>query len=346
MGRSLRYGYALFFGLLIGGCGGPSSEGVVAPVVVTEKVPHDSDDPAIWINPLDSTDVLILGTDKGGRIAEGGLYAFNLEGKVVKSITPLQRPNNVDVGYVTPPDGRPTGLAVCTERDLHQLRVFRLPDLSPLDNGGIPLFDGETQRDPMGVALYTDPNTGTMYAIVGRKDGPKTGYLWQYELVMDSTGLFTAKLARRFGTFSGKKEIESIAVDNELGYVYYSDEGAGVHKYYAHPDSSDRELALFATEGFAGDHEGISLYKHPDGTGFILVSNQQDDSFHFYPREGTPQSPHDHPFLKAVTLSTVESDGSEVTSRALPGYPKGLFVAMTNGGTFQYYRWEDLASHK
>ncbi len=42
-------------------------------------------------------------------------------------------------------------------------------------------------------------------------------------------------LVRKFGLFSGKKEIESIAVDDALGYVYYSDEGYGVRKYYADP---------------------------------------------------------------------------------------------------------------
>jgi len=315
--------------------------GQVAPAVVTERVAHDSDDPAIWIDPADSTNVLIVGTDKGGRTEGGGLYAFDLQGKIVGSVQQLDRPNNVDVGYLTSPAGT-TSVAVMTERGRHQLRVFRLPDLSPVDNGGIPVFEGESERDAMGVALYTDPSTKTCYAIVGRKEGPVVEYLWQYKLTVDSSGMVSAAFVRKFGDYSGKKEIESIAVDNELGYVYYSDEGVGVHKYYAHPDSSNRELAFFATEGFAQDHEGISIYKHQDGTGFILVSNQQDDSFHVFPREGAAGNPHEHSLLKVIAVSTTESDGSEVTSRALPGFPKGLFVAMTEGGTFQYYRWEDL----
>jgi hypothetical protein len=35
--------------------------------------------------------------------------------------------------------------------------------------------------------------------------------------------------------------------------------------------------------------------------------------------------------------------GSEVTSTPLPGFPHGLFVAMSNGRVFHYYAWEDLA---
>lgn len=326
-------------GLLVG-CDEPR-KGQVKPVIVTERVEGDSDDPAIWIDPADSNHVLIVGTDKGSPAGDGGLYAFDLQGKIIGRVLQLDRPNNVDVGYLKGPEGT-TSVAVCTERGRHQLRVFRLPDLAPVDNGGIPVFEGESERDAMGIALYTDPTTKTCCAIVGRKSGPADGYLWQYKLDVDASGVVTAQFVRKFGAYSGKKEIESIAVDNELGFVYYSDEGVGVHKYYAHPDSNRRELALFATEGFAQDHEGISIYKHKDGTGYILVSNQQDDSFHVFPREGAPGNRHEHSLVKIIAVSTVESDGSDVTSRALPGFPNGLFVAMTEGGTFQYYRWEDL----
>ena len=87
----------------------------------------------------------------------------------------------------------------------------------------------------MGIALYTDPK-GNIYAITGRKTGPKGGtYLWQYLLSDSGKGFVEAKLVRKFGNYSGKKEIESIAVDNENGYVYYSDEQFGVRKYYADP---------------------------------------------------------------------------------------------------------------
>jgi hypothetical protein len=35
---------------------------------------------------------------------------------------------------------------------------------------------------------------------------------------------------RRFGDFSGIGEIEAVTVDDELGFVYYADEAAGIHK--------------------------------------------------------------------------------------------------------------------
>jgi len=226
------------------------------------------------------------------------------------------------------------------------IRIFSLPDLKPIDNGGIPVFETEVDslRDPMGIALYTNPTDKKIYAIVGRKTGPADGtYLWQYLLEDDGKGNVKATLKRKLGFYSGKKEIESIAVDNELGYIYHSDEQYGIHKSYAHPDSSNVELALFGQSGFTSDIEGISFYKMSDTTGYILVSDQQAGKFRVFPREGSSGKPHEHAELTALKLAIVESDGSDLTSRTLPGFPHGLFVAMTDDGTFQLYRWEDLA---
>lgn len=320
---------------------------ILKPAVVTQKVNHDSDDPAIWIDPADSTHVLIVGTDKGGETGDGGLFVFDLTGRIIDSVRPLKRPNNVDIAYGLQLSGRKVDIAVCTERWTKSIRIFSMPDLTPIDNGGIQVFENEVDslRDPMGIALYTNPVDKKIYAIVGRKTGPTDGtYLWQYLLEDDGKGNVKGTLKRTFGFYSGKKEIESIAVDNELGYVYHSDEQHGIHKSYAHPDSSNAELALFGTIGFTEDIEGISLYKFSGGKGYLIVSDQQANKFRLFPREGMNGNQHDHPEILVVATSTIESDGSEVTSRAVPGFPQGLFVAMSDDGTFQLYTWEDFAS--
>lgn len=309
------------------------------PLVITDSLPHDSDDPAIWINPADPVQSLIVGTDKD---TDGGLYVFNLEGKLVNQVKGLKRPNNVDIAYGLKLGGRLVDVAIATERETNSIRVFSLPDMKAIDNGGIAVFAGDTTRDPMGISLYTAPDS-TIYAIVGRKTGTSGAYLWQYKLADDGKGRVKATLVRKFGSYSGKKEIESIAVDNELGYVYYSDEQHGVHKYYADPAKGNAELALFATTGFTSDHEGISIYKNGAGTGYILVSNQQKNTFMIYPRAGVAGRPHEHPLIVEVPVSTDESDGSEVTSLPLGAkFPKGLFVAMSNGRVFHYYDWQQI----
>ncbi|HYP18353.1 MAG TPA: phytase [Opitutus sp.] len=325
---------------------GPAPD-AVKPRIVTEATKHDTDDPAIWINPTNPAESLILGTDKN---TDGALYVWGLDGKIHhdKVIRGLVRPNNVDIAYGVTVGGRKIDIAVLTERYAHRLRAYRLPDMAPIDNGGIPVFEGELARDCMGVALYTRPGDGALFAIVSRSDyqSPSKGYLHQYRLVDDGTGVLRGVFSRSFGDWSGVKEIEAIAVDNELGHVYFADEGYGIRKYHADPAADDAEdqLAVIGLEGFAEDREGISLYKTGPATGFLVISNQQNNSMKIYTREGTAEDPHAHRLIKDVSISAIESDGNDVTSVALPGFPQGLLVAMSNGKVFHYYAWEDLAS--
>jgi 3-phytase len=331
---------------LLGLTNGPlnTGPGVVQPAVVTTPVRYDSDDPAIWVNPTDPARSLVVGTDKD---PSGSLFVFDLQGKEVpgKTVHGLKRPNNVDVAYGLKLAGQPTDFALVAERGTSKLRAFRLPDMKPLDHGNLNVFVGDKSkyRTPMGIAVYTRPTDGAMFAVVSRKSGPREGYLAEYRLEDDGTGQIKLTPVRQFGTWSGKHEIESIAVDNELGFIYYSDEGVGVRKYYADPIRGNAELALFAQTGFSKDHEGISIYKSGPRTGYILVSDQGASLFHIFPRAGTAADPNNYPELKVVKVAAHYSDGSDVTSAALgPQFPHGMFVVMTDNKTFHYYRWEDI----
>lgn len=311
----------------------------IQPAIITEAVQFDSDDPAIWVNPADPAQSLVIGTDKS---ADGALYVFDLKGKIKQVVRGLQRPNNVDIAYGLLLNGKRVDYAVTSERITHKLRFFSLPDMQPIDDGGIPIFEGETgkqYRDLMGIAVYTDKK-GQQYAIAGRKTGPQDGtYLWQYLLSDNGAGKVKATLVRKFGHYSGKKEIEAIAVDNEAGYIYYSDEQYGVRQYYADPEKGNDELSLFGTTGFTEDHEGISIYKTSPKKGYLLVSDQGANKFHIFSREGTK-----HTLLKVVKVSASHSDGSEVVNIPLNDtFRHGLFVVMSDDRTFHYYRWEDIA---
>jgi len=316
------------------------------PLIITEQVKYDTDDPAIWIHPEDPSKSLIIGTDKE---EDGALYVYTLDGKIAeeKTVRNLKRPNNVDVEYGLILNGTPTDIAVTTERLESKIRIFSLPEMQPIDNGGIDVFTGEDLRAPMGIALYKRPSDGFIFAIVGRKEGPTDGtYLWQYLLEDDGSGNVKATKIREFGKWSGVKEIEAIAVDDLLGYVYYSDENVGIRKYYADPDAENTndELALFGNVGFAEDQEGISIYQVTDSTGYILVSDQQANNFNIYKREGEPGNPHHHLLVKVIHVSTTESDGSEVTNVSLNDkFPGGMFVAMSDDKTFHFYSWKDIA---
>jgi 3-phytase len=328
----------------------------IKPAVATDTVTDDPDDPAIWVHPTDPARSLIVGTNKV-KAPNGALVVYGLDGKIRQTIAGLDRPNNVDIEYGLKLGGQPADVAVATERLKHRLRIFRIPrpgglltDIS--SPGSTQVCAGETGEgaEPMGIALYRRPRDGAVFAIVSPKTGPRQGYLWQYRLEDDGAGRVKATYVRRFGAYSGLKEIEAVAVDDALGYVYYADEGNGIHKWHADPDHPDagRELAHFGRSEFAADHEGIAVYALPGGTGYIVCTDQIEGNshYHIYRREGGPGGPHDHAqMIKCVRGGADSTDGIEVTSTAMgPGFPNGLLVVMNSGPkNFLVYRWEDIA---
>jgi len=340
----------LLFPILIFSCKSEKSESAAAtaitPAVITEPVTQDSDDPAIWLHPTDRSQSIVLGTDKGGY-----LFAFDLQGGKIDSVRTAARANNVDVEYGFMLGGEAIDIAAVTDRDGNKIFVFKLPELEAIAGGGIEAFEGEELRRPMGIGLYKRPSDGAVFAIVSRKEGPSGAYLWQYRLGDDGAGKVKFTKVRAFGEWSGldnlgEGEIEAVAVDDELGFVYYSDEKFGIRKYHADPDAPDanQELALFGTEGFEQDREGISIYRVNDGAGYIIVSDQEANRFHFFAREGTPANPHEHKLITVISLATVHSDGNEVTNASLgEAFPNGLFIAMTDDRTFHFYSWSEVA---
>ena len=324
-------------GLLVVSCG--KKLPVIAPDVITEKTLHDTDDPAIWINKENPEASIVFGTDKDE--VNGGVYAFNLEGKIIKekSLTGISYPNNVDVEYgFALNDSTLTDIMVFSEREKHQIRLFSVPDMKPLDGGGFKVFEDETNiemKRPMGVSIYKNPKTGQVSVFVSRKNGPQTGYLYQYELLSDSLGV-KINLLRKIGIFSGKKEIEAIAVDDEKGILYYSDEGVGIRTYHANPEKGDAEIVLFGGEHFKDDIEGIAIVKY-DKKSFLIVSNQQAHTFNVFNAETNA-------FIKEINLGTIETDGCDVTTLALGNkFPNGLFVSMNDEKNFFFH---DLVKFK
>ena len=92
-----------------------NSASTIQPKVATEPVSKDPDDPAIWVHPSDPTRSLILGTNKTPA-PTGALVVFGLDGKIRQTIDEIDRPNNVDVEYGLKLKGKPTDIAVLTER--------------------------------------------------------------------------------------------------------------------------------------------------------------------------------------------------------------------------------------
>lgn len=297
----------------------------IKPVVATQSVANDPDDPAIWVHPTHPEQSLILGTNKVSAAEGGSLYVFDLQGHVRQVISDLDRPNNVAIAW-----GLPGGaIAVVTERLRSQLRLFRIsmPTGKLIEIGTLPVFVGESGdfAAPMGIATYRRPRDGAVFLIVGRKSGPPKEYLEQYHLTLTTAGKPQARLVRRFGDYSGKKEIEAIAVDDELGFVYYADEGYGIRQWAADPDSPPHKqpLAVFAQTGWKGDQEGIALSKR-----HIICTDQIEGGSIYYAFDRkSPRQP-----ILALQGGADATDGIDIVTKPLGKlFPHGLMVVMNNG---------------
>jgi len=300
---------------------------VITPAFTTSPVPHDADDPAIWVcqNPGRS---LILGTDKQEKT--GGLYVFDLEGKIVQSLTGLDRPNNVDVEYGFRLGGKTVDLAVVTERMRKRLRVFaidretgRLRDVT----GSTGVFKDRTDKDsvPMGVGV-----SRKFIAVVSPKSGPKSGYLASYRLVARNGKIDTVPY-QEFGVFSGSGEIEAVCIDDQSCTVYYSDEGAGIRRtkglFEGQPLSE-----IFGQADYRGDREGLAVHSK-----YLLSSDQIENNsrLHVYEREGLNKP------VCVLKTSADQTDGIDAVSHPLGArYPNGILVMMNSSGkNFQVYDW-------
>ncbi|MGH7496925.1 MAG: phytase [bacterium] len=321
---------------------GLPNEIVVNPHRSTSPVVEDADDPAIWIHPTTPAQSLIIGTDKG-NFPNGGLFVWNVDGSLHQRLN-INHPNNVDVRYGMQLQSGLMDIAAVSLRDDNEIRVYKidpvtrtLADLTTA--AGIPVFS-----DPYGIALYKRPADGAIYAVVSSSaSAHKT--LWQLLLTDDGTSKVRGTRVREFAPITDL--VEGLVADDALGFLYVSEEGLGVHKFYADPDRGNTRLALFATDdSITGEREGIAIYQCGDSTGYLLLSSQGDNNVKVYAREGAPGNPHQHNLLTTiVTNGATQTDGLDVTSRATRAeFPYGFLITHNSPGkNFQLYSWENIA---
>ncbi|CAM4885197.1 unnamed protein product [Rotaria socialis] len=282
--------------------------------IATESVRTDPDDPAIWIHPNQPELSLIIGTDK--KTGTGGLYVFNLDGKIIQHIDNIDRPNNVDVEYgFKINETYFIDLVVFTERLQSRLRIFsiniNIRQLYEITGRNTNVFIDSIGKAaaPMGLALYKRPSDKKFYAIVSRKSGPNYNYLGQYELIWNQ-GLVDLKFIRYFGDCRGR-EIESIVVDDQLGHVYYCDGSYGIRKYNVDPSTNQTEQIGFinTTNLWQGDSEGLAIYTTSDRNGYLITTDQisRGTIFHIFERQGT------NSYIKSIKTRADRTDGIEVT---------------------------------
>jgi myo-inositol-hexaphosphate 3-phosphohydrolase len=330
----------------------------------------DADDIAIWVHPTDVNKSVVVGVLK-----DGGLEVYDLNGQVLQSINPEGvRYNNVDLVYGVAFAGEQVDIVVATDRYKDRLVIFTVNpetgELTDITAKDAPLLftpegqESDEETTAYGIALYKD-EAGKLLAFVNRRD---TGDLAQVELLEQDGGMTYQTVDTFFlpipeGGELGDAQTEGMVVDPELGFLYIGQENVGVWKKSLEQGSEPTLIHAIDDEILFADVEGLTIYYADNGTGYLLVSSQGNNSYAVYSREG------DNDYLGSFQIaangdidSAEESDGAMVLNVPLGNkFSNGIlivqdgqdepFVEMEDEGemeivsaNFKYVDWAQVAN--
>ncbi|MEU8322046.1 phytase [Nonomuraea sp. NPDC048881] len=248
---------------VLGGIAVPAAGAGVATVYPDVETPSlyddeaggdaNGDDPAIWVDPSDSEDSVVIATAK-----KGGLYVYDLDGQQLQHLPAPAAPgpddeagrfNNVDVAYGF--GGR--DLAIVSDRGRDMLRIYAISHghLTDVTDPAAPFVFNTTQQQvndaetAYGLTAWKD-STGT-YALVSRrhktsvglvkllaKPGGKIGY--QLVRTLTLPGSFTLPNGQTWSPClepDEQAQVEGMVVDQERDVLYAAQEDVGIWRMRA-----------------------------------------------------------------------------------------------------------------
>lgn len=301
-----------------------SDMAIVRPLVETTPVETDgdsADDPAIWVNRVDPSRSIIIGTQK-----QSGLYVYDLSGRVLQFL-PDGRMNNVDVRDNFSLGGQRVPIVTASNRTDDSIAIYRI---DPAARRLVNVADGMQPTgfvDPYGLCMYQSAQSGRTYVFVTDNDGP----VRQWELVDAGNGRVRTDRVRDIPFAS---QTEGCVADDEAGVLYVAEEDVGLWRVDAEPDAPATPVSVVTVEAIAAlkdDLEGIGLYDLGGGRGYLVLSSQGNNTYAVFRREGN----NEYVGSFAVVADPArgidgisETDGLDVSSANLGGpFAGGLFVA-------------------
>jgi 3-phytase len=318
--------------------------GAVAPVAETQPVASfgdAADDPAIWVDRQDPSRSVVIATDK-----KLGLNVYDLDGKLIHSI-PDGRMNNVDVRDGFPFGGRAITLVAATNRTRKSISLYRYDaqarQLQALPGGDVATgFD-----DPYGLCMYRSARNDAYYVFA---NDSADGRIRQWKIVAKA-GKVVGELVREIAVGS---QAEGCAADDELAHLYVAEEDVALWKYSAEPRDGARRTSIDTVENghLKDDIEGVSIYYGAKGAGYLVVSNQGEDNYAVYRREGNNEYLGKFAVVansEAGIDGASETDGLDIVSAPLgERFAEGLLVVqdgrnlmLAERQNFKYVSWKD-----
>ena len=286
-----------------------------------------ADDPAVWVNTSDPSKSLILGTDK-----EAGLYVYDLSGKT-RQFLDVGRINNVDIRG---------NIAVASNDERQSLTWFVIngSDEAPVEHIG----DTPVEKvEPYGVCLGQDEDG--LVASPTYKDGSIE--FWRASRT--ASGSMSATLAR---TAKLPSQLEGCVFDERQSLVFIGEEAFGVWALSYKDNAADPVVVdrIADSNGLVEDTEGLSIWRGPNGGGYLVASAQAADRFVVYDIQA-PYTPRGifkiAPSADGAVDAVTHTDGLDVVSADLPGYSSGLLVVQDDGnpksGQNQNFKLADWA---
>ncbi|NRA28637.1 MAG: phytase [Parvularculaceae bacterium] len=264
-----------------------------------------ADDPAIYIDVSDPARSLILGTDK--RV---GLNIYDLDGQQLDFI-PSGRLNNVDL--------RPVGtgaMAAATNRSDNSVTLFVIEGGMVRESGRFPTI----REEPYGFCMARAEDG--FVASVTHKTGEVDLYTFTASDGSDATHTQALKLG---------EQLEGCVFDEANGHFFVGREATGIDRYTL--DGVTLEPTAFEVDrmggesGIAADVEGLTLWLGTDPTsGYLIASSQGNNTYAVYDRRGETFITRFSVGKGDTVDGTEETDGIDVTSAPLPGFPAGVLI--------------------
>lgn len=288
-----------------------------------------ADDPAIWRNPEDPSQSLIIGTDK-----KAGLHIYDLRGKQ-KSFLAADAVNNVDLRTIG--EIILVGASDRSDQERPRLALYTLDDekaeLNPLAN--IPVGTGEAYGFCFGMLGGDD-----LHAFIVTKEGG----IIDMSITL-SGGAASAEVKRMFKL---ETQPEGCVVDDRTGMLYVGEENVGIWSFDLKQDNpAPVRFAVLKAGELTADVEGLALAPEGATGGYLLASSQGDNSYAIYDLE-SGQFRARFAVEDGDIDTTSDTDGIDMMLGDFgPDYPGGFFVAQDgdNGdGTqnFKFLSWDAI----
>lgn len=323
--------------ILLSGCELAGERPVTDPTVpvITAQLETDAvassndaaDDPAIFVDTANPANSLILGTDK-----QAGLNVYDLGGKQIDFIAS---------GWVNNVDLRHTGagaVAAASNRSDNSVTLYSIEEGKVTETGRF-----RTVRDqPYGFCLARVEDT--FFASVTHKTGEVD--LYTFAAIDGSDAVHTQ-------TLELGEQLEGCVFDEPNGHFFVGREETGIDRYDFNGAGLSSEAfqvdRIGGETGVAADIEGLTLWAGADAAdGYLVASSQGNNTYAVYDRRGET-------FLARFSVGgsddvdgTEETDGIDVTSSSLPGFPRGVLIIQDGfndpdaNQNFKLVDWRDV----